>query len=111
MEGKEVKKTRRCAIYTRKSHEEGLEQDFNSLDAQREAAEACIASQRSEGWECLPDKYDDGGISGGTMERPALQHLLTEVEAGRASLWSTRLTRSRTFRPSVTFVTGFHSHD
>ncbi len=73
----------RCAIYTRKSTEEGLEQDFNSLDAQREAAEAFIASQRHEGWLALPDRYDDGGFSGGTLERPAMQRLLTDVEAGK----------------------------
>lgn len=73
----------RCAIYTRKSSEEGLEQEFNSLDAQREACEAYILSQRHEGWIVLPQMYDDGGISGGTMERPALKHLLADVEAGR----------------------------
>ena len=61
----------RCAIYTRKSSEEGLEQDFNSLDAQREACEAFIASQKHEGWSILPEMYDDGGFSGGTIERPA----------------------------------------
>ena len=71
----------RCAIYTRKSHEEGLEQDFNSLDAQREACEAYILSQRHEGWTCLPEVYDDGGISGATLERPALEHLLADIEA------------------------------
>ena len=73
----------RCAIYTRKSTEDGLEQDFNSLDAQREACEAYIASQRAEGWRLLPERYDDGGLSGGTLDRPALQALLAEVEAGR----------------------------
>ena len=73
----------RCAIYTRKSTDEGLEQEFNSLDAQREAAEAYIASQRHEGWVALPDRYDDGGFTGGNMERPALQRLLADIEAGR----------------------------
>ena len=73
----------RCAIYTRKSTDEGLEQEFNSLDAQREAAEAYIASQKHEGWVALPDRYDDGGFSGGNMERPALQRLLDDIEAGR----------------------------
>jgi site-specific DNA recombinase len=73
----------RCAIYTRKSSEEGLEQAFNSLDAQREACEAYIKSQKHEGWTLLPDFYDDGGISGGTMERPALKRLLADIEAGR----------------------------
>ncbi|MEL6735543.1 MAG: recombinase family protein, partial [Pseudomonadota bacterium] len=71
----------RCAIYTRKSSEDGLEQDFNSLDAQREACEAYIASQRHEGWELLSDHYDDGGISGGHLERPALQRLMEAVDA------------------------------
>jgi Resolvase, N terminal domain len=75
--------TIRCAIYTRKSTEEGLEQEFNSLQAQREACEAFIKSQRHEGWVCLPDGYDDGGLSGATMERPALQQLLAEIQAGR----------------------------
>ena len=73
----------RCAIYTRKSSEEGLEQEFNSLDAQREACEAYIRSQKSTGWVALPDMYDDGGISGGTMERPALRRLLSDIAAGR----------------------------
>src|SRR5262245_7655813 len=71
--------TMRCAIYTRKSSEEGLEQDFNSLDAQREACEAFILSQKHAGWTALPAMYDDGGISGATMERPALQRLLADV--------------------------------
>jgi site-specific DNA recombinase len=73
----------RCAIYTRKSTNEGLGQDFNSLDAQRESAEAYIASQKHEGWVCLPTLYDDGGYSGGNMARPALIKLLVDVEAGR----------------------------
>ncbi len=73
----------RCAIYTRKSSEEGLEQDFNSLDAQREACEAFILSQKHEGWVALPEMYDDGGISGATMERPALKRLLADIETGR----------------------------
>src|SRR5262245_5011882 len=73
----------RCAIYTRKSSEEGLEQDFNSLDAQRESCEAFIRSQKHEGWVCLSEMYDDGGISGATMERPALKHLLTDIESNR----------------------------
>jgi DNA invertase Pin-like site-specific DNA recombinase len=75
--------TVRCAIYTRKSSEEGLEQEFNSLQAQREACEAFIASQRHEGWVCLRAGYDDGGFSGATMERPALQRLLADIAAGR----------------------------
>ena len=73
----------RCAIYTRKSTEEGLEQEFNSLDAQRESAEAYIKSQQHEGWICLPDRYDDGGFTGGNMERPALRRLMADIEAGR----------------------------
>ncbi|MFN3314885.1 MAG: recombinase family protein, partial [Hyphomonas sp.] len=72
----------RCAVYTRKSSEEGLEQEFNSLHAQREACEAYIASQRSEGWVLVRDQYDDGGISGGTLERPGLKRLLEDIEDG-----------------------------
>jgi site-specific DNA recombinase len=90
--------TIRCAIYTRKSSEEGLEQEFNSLQAQREACEAFIKSQRHEGWMCVPNRYDDGGLSGATMERPALQQLLAEIQAGRVDIVVVykvdRLTRS-----------------
>jgi hypothetical protein len=75
----------RCAIYTRKSTEEGLDQDFNSLDAQREAAEAYIRSQKHQGWTLVPERYDDGGYSGGTLERPALQRLLADIDAGRVN--------------------------
>ena len=88
----------RCAIYTRKSSEEGLEQDFNSLHAQREACAAYILSQASEGWSLLPEEYDDGGLSGGTLERPGLQRLLADMEAGRIDIVVVykvdRLTRS-----------------
>ena len=80
------KKLIHCAIYTRKSHEEGLEQEFNSLDAQRESAEAYIESQRLQGWRALPDRYDDGGFSGGTMERPGLQRLLADVNSGKVDV-------------------------
>jgi site-specific DNA recombinase len=73
----------RCAIYTRKSSEEGLDQEFNSLHAQRAAGEAYVASQSAEGWVLVPDRYDDGGISGATLERPALQRLIRDIEAGR----------------------------
>ena len=76
----------RCAVYTRKSSEEGLEQEFNSLDAQREACEAYIASQKAEGWVLVPDRYDDGGISGATLERPALKRLLADIEAQRVDV-------------------------
>src|ERR1700752_1545403 len=90
--------TVRCAIYTRKSSEEGLEQEFNSLQAQREACEAFITSQRHEGWMCLPKGYDDGGFSGATMDRPALQQLLADLTAGRVDIVVVykidRLTRS-----------------
>ena len=75
-------KRSRCAIYTRKSSEEGLEMEFNSLDAQREACEAYIASQKAEGWVAIRDRYDDGGISGGTLDRPALKQLIADVEVG-----------------------------
>jgi DNA invertase Pin-like site-specific DNA recombinase len=91
-------KTVRCAIYTRKSSEEGLEQAFNSLDAQREACAAYVLSQASEGWAALPIIYDDGGLSGGSLERPALQRLLADVAAGRVDIIVVykvdRLTRS-----------------
>jgi DNA invertase Pin-like site-specific DNA recombinase len=87
-----------CAIYTRKSSEDGLEQEFNSLDAQREACEAYVISQRHAGWIALPDMYDDGGLSGGTMERPSLKRLLSDVKAGKVQIIVVykvdRLTRS-----------------
>ena len=87
-----------CAIYTRKSTEEGLEKEFNSLDVQREACEAYIASQKHAGWFPVRDMYDDGGLSGGTMERPALQRLLADIKAGKAQIVVVykvdRLTRS-----------------
>ena len=70
----------RCAVYTRKSTDEGLDKEFNTLDAQREACEAYIASQRAEGWVLVRDRYDDGGFSGGTLERPALKRLLADIE-------------------------------
>src|SRR2546430_3707719 len=73
----------RCAVYTRKSTEEGLEQEFNSLDAQREAGQAYIQSQQQEGWACLPDRYDDGGFTGGNTERPALKRLLADIADGK----------------------------
>src|SRR5688500_7417063 len=77
--------TIRCAIYTRKSTEEGLEQEFNTLDAQRESAEAFIAAQKHEGWVCLPEKYDDGGFSGGNLDRPAMRRLLADIDAGKVN--------------------------
>src|SRR6516225_582383 len=83
--GDATKSVVRCAIYTRKSSEEGLEQSFNSLDAQREACEAFIASQKHEGWTLIKTRYDDGGFSGGSMERPALKQLLADVAAGRVN--------------------------
>ncbi len=82
----EAAPSKRCAIYTRKSTEEGLEQEFNSLDAQREACEAYIISQRHEGWKLMHELYDDGGYSGGTMERPALKRLLSDVAAGKVDI-------------------------
>jgi site-specific DNA recombinase len=94
----EQSKIRRCAIYTRKSSEEGLEQDFNSLHAQREACEAFIASQTGEGWRPIKTAYDDGGLSGGSMERPSLQRLLADVSGGQVDVIVVykvdRLTRS-----------------
>jgi DNA invertase Pin-like site-specific DNA recombinase len=93
-----TRRTIRCAIYTRKSSEDGLEQEFNSLDAQFEACAAYIASQRHEGWKLLPQRYDDGGVSGGTLGRPGLQRLLGEIDAGRIDMVVVykidRLTRS-----------------
>jgi DNA invertase Pin-like site-specific DNA recombinase len=89
---------RRCAIYTRKSSEEGLDQDFNSLAAQREACEAFIRSQRHQGWILARTRYDDGGFSGGNIERPALQGLLADIRAARIDVVVVykvdRLTRS-----------------
>jgi site-specific DNA recombinase len=73
----------RCAVYTRKSTEDGLEQEFNTLDAQRAAAEAYVQSQAAEGWTCLPERYDDGGFTGGNMDRPALQRLLADIRQGK----------------------------
>jgi site-specific DNA recombinase len=87
----------RCAIYTRKSSEEGLEQEVDSLQAQREACEAFISSQRHEGWGCIRAAYDDGGFSGATMGRPALQQLLADITAGRVDIvvvYKIELTRS-----------------
>ena len=95
-----TKQILRCAIYTRKSSEEGLDQDFNSLHAQREACEAYIASQKHEGWRLVKTHYDDGGFSGGNMERPALKQLLKEIESGSVNIVIVykvdRLTRSLT---------------
>ena len=94
----ETRKTLRCAIYTRKSTEHGLEQEFNSLDAQREACEAYIKSQASQGWKVLPQHYDDPAYSGGNLDRPALKQLLADIEAGRVDVVVVykidRLTRS-----------------
>ena len=91
-------KTQRCAIYTRVSTDQGLEQEFNSLDAQREAAQAYIKSQAHEGWKLIRDHYDDGGFSGGSMERPALQKLLADIKERRIDVIVVykvdRLTRS-----------------
>src|SRR5262245_58459391 len=75
--------TVRCAIYTRKSTEEGLEQEYNTLDAQRDAGEAYIKSQQHEGWVCSPNRYDDGGFTGANMDRPALRRLMADIEAGK----------------------------
>src|SRR5947199_6980546 len=92
------RKALRCAIYTRVSTDQGLEQEFNSLDNQRESAEAYIKSQAHEGWRCLPALYDDGGFSGGSLERPALQRLLADIWARRVDVVVVykvdRLTRS-----------------
>jgi hypothetical protein len=97
--------SRRCAIYTRKSSEEGLEQDFNSLHAQREACESYIKSQQGEGWRLVKTAYDDGGLSGATMNRPALQRLLSDVrerliDGNSRSRWLSAEV-SKAFRPSA----------
>jgi site-specific DNA recombinase len=93
-----VPKPQRCAIYTRKSTEHNLDLEFNSLDAQREACEAYIKSQADEGWHLVPDRYDDGGLSGASLDRPALQKLLADVRAGKITIVVVykvdRLTRS-----------------
>jgi site-specific DNA recombinase len=88
MKDHSIKRSLRSAIYTRVSTEQGLEQDFNSLDAQREACEAYIKSQAHEGCRLVRDRYDDGGFSGGSMERPALQKLLIDVQARRIDVRS-----------------------
>lgn len=94
----EIVSTKRCAIYTRKSHELDLEQDFNTLDAQRDAGESYVASQKANGWVCLAERYDDGGYSGGNLNRPALQRLKEDIEAGKVDIVVVykldRLTRS-----------------
>jgi site-specific DNA recombinase len=102
----------RCAVYTRKSTEEGLEQEFNSLDAQRESAQAFIRSQVNEGWTCLPQRYDDGGFTGGNMQRPALQRLLTDIGAGKIDLVVTyKVDRlSRSLLDFATMMAAFEEH-
>ncbi|HMU65558.1 MAG TPA: recombinase family protein, partial [Cellvibrionaceae bacterium] len=94
------KRRLRCAVYTRKSSDEGLDQEYNSIDAQRDAGHAYIASQRSEGWIAVNDDYDDPAFSGGNMERPALKRLMADIEAGKIDVIIIykidRLTRSLT---------------
>src|SRR5260370_22232433 len=92
----------RCAIYTRKSTEEGLDQEFNSLDAQRESAEAYILSQREAGWIALPERYDDGGYTGANLDRPALRRLLAAMEPGRID-FVLASKGDRLTRPPLTF--------
>jgi len=103
----------RCAIYTRKSSDEGLQLEFNSLDAQREAAEAYIASQKAEGWVCLPDRYDDGGFTGGNTDRPALKRLLADIEAGRVdTVVVYKIDRfSRSLADFMRMMTVFEEHE
>jgi site-specific DNA recombinase len=104
--------TQRCAIYTRKSTEEGLSQEFNSLDAQRDAAVSYIASQRSAGWVALPERYDDAGYSGGSTDRPALKRLLADIEAGKIDCVITyKLDRlSRSLMDFATLMATFEKH-
>ena len=102
-----TKASLRCAVYTRVSTEHGLEQEFNSLDNQREASEAYIKSQAHEGWRLMRDRYDDGGFSGGSMDRPALKKLLDAVRARRVDVivvYSTRLQLARWGMPSPVFA-------
>lgn len=103
----------RCAVYTRKSTDEGLEKEFNSLEAQRAACEAYIASQRSEGWVLVHDRYDDGGVSGGTLDRPALQRLLADIEAGLVDVVVVyKVDRlSRSLMDFAKLVETFEAHD
>ena len=93
-----TKKRQRCAVYTRKSSEEGLDQDYNSIDAQRDAGHAYVASQRAEGWIPVADDYDDPAFSGGNMERPGLKRLMKDIELGKVDIVVVykidRLTRS-----------------
>jgi DNA invertase Pin-like site-specific DNA recombinase len=107
-----VKKLR-CAVYTRKSTDEGLDKEFNTLDAQREACEAYVASQRAEGWVLVPDRYDDGGFSGGTLERPALKRLLADIEAGLIDVVVVyKIDRlSRSLMDFAKLVEAFEAHD
>jgi site-specific DNA recombinase len=102
----------RCAVYTRRSTDEGLQQEFNSLDAQREAGEAYIQSQAHEGWTCLPDRYDDGGYTGGNMDRPALRRLLADIAAGKLDMVVTyKLDRlSRSLLDFVAMLQTFEQH-
>src|ERR1700744_3173658 len=96
----ETRKTSRCAVYTRKSTEHNLDLEFNSLHAQRDACEAYIKSQMHEGWQLCPETYDDGGISGASLDRPDLQRLLADIVAGKVNIVVVykvdRLTRSLT---------------
>jgi DNA invertase Pin-like site-specific DNA recombinase len=102
-----------CAVYTRKSTDEGLDKAFNTLDAQRDACEAYVTSQRAEGWVLVPDHYDDGGFSGGTLERPALRRLLADIEAGRVDVVVVyKIDRlSRSLMDFAKLVEVFDAHD
>ena len=103
----ETVKPVRCATYTRVSTDHGLEQDFNSLHAQREACEAYIKSQKHEGWNALPTAYDDGGYSGGSMERPGLQKLLADIQAGTIDVVAGEGPEATQHHPGVHRQTGF----
>src|SRR6202035_1806690 len=112
-----VPKPQRCAIYTLKSTEHNLDLEFNSLDAQREACEAYIKSQEHEGWRLVPDRYNDGGLSGASLDRPALQQLLADVRTARSpSLWSIKSIASPARSPispswsNCSMNTGCHSY-
>jgi len=101
----EVKKPIRCAVYTRKSTEDGLDQEYNSLDAQYDACVAYALSQRHEGWTLVPERYDDGGFSGGNMDRPGLNALLVDIKAGKVDI-----ILLYKYRPADAFVVGLCAH-
>ena len=109
-----LKRRMRCAVYARKSSEEGLDQEYNSIDAQRDAGHAYIASQRAEGWIAVADDYDDPAFSGGNMERPALKRLMADIEAGKigaGGTWIPSGTSQRVACDGVAVQGNWHKFD